>query len=392
MPYYLCNKCFYAKESDETPDTCIVCGSGKSAFTEVVPSLKQFIPDYWAKHVKEKINKIHENQARAGRRGISFAIISDIHWYGNRKHSAALLERIMDACAIPYVFNAGDTVSGAGICRPTTIINEMQNYSEAFKKLESRTLWALGNHDPAYSTFEAPMYYKQNLTKVELFEYMFRYETKYPDRTMSEDGLYFYADSKEYKTRLVVLNPYDVPNCDVNEDGSAKYNMFTTIGYRQTQLEWFANTALDVPSDDWTVVLCTHTNPSSGESPRNVDVVLGLIDSFRKGTKFEASTTHDIEGYNASISADYTGRGGEFAIWVSGHTHYDAVTVENGTLCTSVMSDWNHQLSRLPFERTAGTVMEHCFDVYTIDPVRHKLYVTRIGAGDDREFDYTPKG
>ncbi len=391
MPYYLCNKCFYVKNTDEAPDTCIVCGSGKSAFTKVNYSLMQYIPDYWAEHIKEKIDKIHDNQVRAGRHGMSFAIISDIHWGPNQKHSAAILEKVVNACAIPYVFNAGDTVSGAGLCPPSTIKDELQNYSEAFKNLESRTLMALGNHDPAYSMFEAPLYYRQNLNKDELFEYVFRYETKYPDRVMSEDGSYFYADAKEYKTRLVVLNPYDVPNCDVTEEGMAKYNMFTTLGYRQEQLEWFANTALDVPSSDWTVVLCTHTAPSSGEMPRNVDVILGIIDAYRKSAKYEANTTHDIDGYNASISVDYTGRGGEFAIWVSGHTHVDKVGVFENTLCTSIMSDWNHQAASLTFQRTTGTIMEHCFDVYTIDPANRKLYVTRIGAGEDREFDYTPK-
>ncbi len=391
MPHYLCNKCFYVKETDEAPDTCIVCGSGKSAFTKVNYSLMQYIPDYWAEHLKEKINKIHENQVRAGRYGMSFALISDIHWGPNQKHSAAILEKVMNACAIPYVFNAGDTVSGAGLCPPSTIITELQNYSEAFKNLESRTLMALGNHDPAYSEFEAPLYYRQNLTKEQLFEYVFRYETKYPDRVMSEDGSYFYADSQEFKTRLVVMNPYDVPNCDVNEDGMAKYNMFTTLGFRQTQLEWFANVALDVPANDWTVVLCTHTAPSCAERPRNVEVILGLIDAYRKGAKYEADTTHDIEDYNAKISVDYTGRGGEFAIWVSGHTHVDKVAVLDGTLCTSIISDWNHQAASLTFERTTGTVLEHAFDVYTIDKKNHKLYVVRVGAGEDREFDYTPR-
>ena len=391
MAHYLCNKCFYGKTCEEAPDTCSVCGADKSAFTEVLNPSEQFIPDYWAEHLNEKINKIHENQVRAGKNGMSFALLSDVHWAPNQKHSAAILEKIMDACAIPYAFNGGDTVSGAGICPPSAIIGDLQKYSEAFKKLESRMLLAQGNHDPSYSTFEAPRYYAQNLTEEELFEYIYRYETKYPDRVMSEQGCYFYADSKAYKTRLVVMNPYDVPSDETNEDGSAKHNKMGYCGYRQTQLEWFANVALDVPSTDWIVVLCTHTCPSSGERTRNDNVILGLIDAYRNGTKFEISTEHDIPGYNATISVDYTDRGGEFAAWVSGHTHVDMVGVFEGTLCTSIMSDWNHQCQSLTFERTTGTVFEHAIDVYTIDPVNHKLYVVRIGAGEDREFDYTPR-
>ncbi len=391
MAHFLCNKCFYAKEAVEAPDTCAVCGADKAAFTQVINPTEQFIPDYWAEHLNEKINKIHKNQIRAGKKGMSFAILSDIHWYSNKRHSAAILEKVMDACAIPYAFNGGDTISGAGICTPEYIIKELTSYAEEFKRLESRILLAQGNHDPAYSTFEAPKYYAQNLTKDELFEYIYRYETKYPDRVMSEDGSYFYVDSKAYKMRLVVLNPYDVPSDETNEDGSAKFNKMWLGGYRQTQLEWFANVALDVPASDWTVVLCTHSCPSSGEPHRNDNAILGLINAYRNGTKFEISTEHDIPEYNAVISADYTGRGGEFAAWVSGHTHYDKVAVIEGTLCTSIMSDWNHQCANLTIERTTGTTNEHAIDVYTIDPNNHKLYVVRIGAGEDREFDYTAR-
>lgn len=391
MATFLCNKCYYITEAEEAPDRCIVCSAEKTAFTEVNCAKKQYIPVYWAEHLKEKIQKIHDNQIKAGRHSFSFALISDIHYGPNQKHSAALLEKVMDDCAIPYVFNAGDTVSGAGLCPPSTIISELQTYGEVFKNLESRTLMAIGNHDPSYSEMEAPNYYKQSLTKGEVFEYLFRYETKYPDRVMSEDGSYFYADKKDAKVRLIVMNPYDVPCDDVNEDGSAKYNKMFTIGYRQEQLEWFANVALDVPDKDWTVVLCTHTCPSAREFSRNEEVILGLINAYRNGTSYEKETEWDIPEYNVKISADYTSRGGEFAIWVSGHTHADRLSMVEGTLCTSIISDWNHQAAELTFERTTGTTMEHAFDVYTMDMKNHKLYVVRVGAGQDRELDYTPR-
>lgn len=258
-------------------------------------------------------------------------------------------------------------------------------------------LMAQGNHDPAYSEFDPPRYYAQNITKAEVFEYLFRYESKYPDRVISDDGSYFYVDSKYHKTRLIVLNPYDVPSDEVNDDGSAKYNKMRLVGYRQTQLQWFANEALDVPGTDWTVVLCTHANPAtkileSDYSCRNEDVVLQVIKAYREGILCKAATSFDdIPDYNIDLTCDFTGRGGEFAVWVSGHTHIDLECIVDGTLCTSIVSDWNHQGRGLPFKRTGGTFLEHAFDIYTIDTERHKLYVTRVGAGNDREYDYTPR-
>ncbi len=388
MAKYLCNKCFYVKDADEAPDTCIVCGSDKTAFTKINYTSLQFIPDYWANHVREKIVQIHKNQILAGRNSFSFAFISDIHWGPNQKKSAAILKKVMDECSIPFCVNGGDTVSGAGLCPPELIISELEEYRRHFQALESRMLWVQGNHDPSYSTFEAPTYYAQNLTDDQLYEYMFRYQTLYPNRVMSPAGSYYYAEDPAHKTRIVVLNLYDVPSEETTPDGKAKYNKMTMIGLREEQLNWFANVALDVPDRDWTVILATHTAPSSGENIRNGDAILGLIDAFRKGEKFEASTECDYPQYNSKVSADYTGKGGNFALWISGHTHDDRVLTVNDTLCLSIISDWNHQKDILPMKRTAGTTNEHAFDVYTIDFNRHKLYVTRVGAGEDRVFDY----
>lgn len=372
----------------------------RAASADAVHNFKQvgYIPKYWNQHIEEKIRQIHKNQIRAGKNCMSFGLISDIHWSKERpNYSGAILEKVANACAIPYIFNGGDTVSGAGTCSPDLLFNQLQGYHNEFHALESRMLMVQGNHDPAYSEFAPPRYYAQNITKAEVYEYLFRYETKYPDRVISEDGSYFYVDSKHHKVRLIAMNPYDVPSDEVNEDGSAKYNKMRLVGYRQAQLQWFANEALNVPSPDWTVVLCTHANSATKILEkdffcRNEDIVLTMINAYRSGIPYHVeSHFDDIPDYNIELAGDFTGRGGEFAVWVSGHTHLDLHCVVDGTLCTSIVSDWNHQGRRLPFLRTGGTFLEHAFDIFTIDTQKHKLYVTRVGAGDDREYDYTPR-
>ena len=139
---------------------------------------------------------------KAGKNAISFGLISDIHWSKHRiRCSAALLEKIVNECDVTYVLNAGDTVSGAGICGADLLFSQLSGYSNEFKCIEEKTLMAQGNHDPAYCEDISIGYYNQNITKAELYEYIFKYETKYSDRIMSDDGSYFYADSNIYKTR-----------------------------------------------------------------------------------------------------------------------------------------------------------------------------------------------
>ena len=355
---------------------------------------KGYIPKYWNSHLEEKINKIKDTQIKAGENSLSFGLFSDIHWNLDKiKYTPALIEKIATECNVPYIFNGGDTVSGAGTCPPEHLINELTSYSEAFKDLEPKILMAQGNHDSAYSEFtNPPKYYAQNITKEEIFQHIFKYETKYPDRVMSKDGSYFYVDHKNSKTRLVVMNPYDVPNDEVNDDGTAKYNKMRLAGYRETQLKWFANEALNVPDNKWTVVLCTHTNPASKELCRNEDVVLNIIDAFRNSSSYKAeSVFDDIPDYTINFEVDFKDKGGDFAVWLCGHTHQDRTVIKNGTLCISIISEWNHQAENLPFIRYSGTVLEHAFDIFTIDAKNHKLYVTRVGAGCDREFNYEYK-
>lgn len=385
----LCNKCYYVEETEHFPEKCPVCGSDVSMFSKIEYPDKNEVPKYWEAHLKEKIAKIREKQALAGKNSFSFAFLSDIHWGPNNKKSAALIKRVMKECDLSYCVNGGDTVAGAGLCPAELLFDEISEYFEYFSDIEPKLLTAFGNHDAAYSTFDAPRFYEENISAKEIYDAIFRYEEKYSDRAIEPGKLYFYADDEEHKVRVVVLNSLDTPNEDKKPDGSAVYNRMRCDGYCEEQLNWFANVALDVPEKDWTVVLVSHISPAALENNTiNNEAVLGIIDAFRKGGKFEALTVCDDPLYNATVKADFTGSGGNFAFWVSGHTHYDSERVVNDTLCLTVISDWNHQHIKIPMQRTDGTANEHAFDVFTIDTDNHKLYATRVGAGKDRIYSY----
>ncbi|MBE6651294.1 MAG: metallophosphoesterase [Ruminococcaceae bacterium] len=354
------------------------------------------IPEYWQEYLEEKIKKIHENQIKAGPDSMSFGIVSDIHWRTNQMHTAALMEKILTDCSIPYFFNAGDLFSGQGICKPEANIAEFIDYRKLFARIEGKCLIAEGNHDAVYSTFEAPDYYAQNISLSEFYEYYFRHQSQYPDRVFGPTGTYYYADDKLHKTRLVVLNTHDIPDDSVKEEGRPVYHKFriTGTGIRQAQLNWFANVALDVPSTDWTVVLCTHEPMCYSLDNRNevpgYGIIVKILNAFKKHTKFEGEELYEGQQahFSTKISVDYTGRGGNFAVWVGGHTHWDYDLVLDGVLSVATLNDGMHNSDRNPTPHEAGTTNEQAFDIYTIDKTNHKLYVTRIGAGNDREFEY----
>lgn len=345
--------------------------------------LSTYIPNYWQAHLAEKIAKIKALQSpnTAG-----FGLIADFHCGVNTMHSSALMGKILADCDIPYFYNAGDFVSGMGIIAPEDLLMEIRVSRELFAPIADKQLMVLGNHDMAYSTYEPPLYYAEFLTKEELDAHIFNPQKAYKNRTFGPGGA-FYADDPKGKLRHITLNTHDTPSDEIGPNGFAVYNKFRLTGFRQDQLEWFAKTALQVPDKDWTVVLCTHESLDydTGACYYNADLLLGIIDAFRKHTAYQGSAHYeDITGYDATISVDFTGKGGDFAAWVGGHTHKDMHQLRAGILAVCVASD---SLVSAP-NCKANTTNEQAFDIFTIDKAAHKIHITCIGRGADREFTY----
>ncbi len=381
---FYCTKCFYLTSEDEPPKECPICHSDRLLFDPVVKNTEQFIPEYWDKYLDDKIEEIRDRQIAAGPLSSTFGLVTDLHWASNEKHSAAILEKVMNAASIPYFFTGGDIVCGSGVCPKDSLFRELSEYDESFKRVEKKCLKVLGNHDQAYSTRPIPEYYVESLTTDETYEYYFRNETLYPDRVFGPTLDYYYADDKVHKTRYVALNTHVKPTDEIGEDGIGVFRAFTETGIMQEQLDWFANVALDVPSPEWTVVVSTH-EPSF----LNIDTVVDVIDAFRRHTSFKGSYKNEEKPYyNLDISVDFTGRGGDFAIWVTGHMHYDKEYSRKEVLIVATLNDSIHNSASSPYVHVKGTTTEQAMDFFTIDKRAHRIYATRVGCGENREFEY----
>lgn len=359
------------------------------------------IPTYWKEYLDNKIKTIHHKQIASGITSSSFGLVTDMHLgvvhpdcNTNRFHSPALLKKVMDDCDIPYFFNAGDVFAGHGLCTKDINIADFIACKKLFKNIESKCLIAEGNHDAIFSEFEVPDYYAQNMSLAEFYEYYFKFEAQYSDRHFGFDGTYYYVDMIFQKTRLIVLNTHDIPDDCIDAQGRPMYNKFRAngTGIMQEQLDWFAHVALCVPSPEWTVVLCTHESPASvgRDGICNFGIIHDIINAFRHHSNFQGKSEYDNgrEHYNSEICVDYTDCGGNFALWVSGHSHFDTSVVIEGILSVATLNDSMHNSDNSKFKHIEGTTSEQAFDIFTLDKLNHKIYVTRIGCGEDREFTY----
>ena len=344
------------------------------------------IPEYWEKHLENKIKRILSLKETMGEECVCTAMITDFHWLENEKHSVPMLEKILRLCDIPYFFQGGDVVSGRGIITPEELIEEIRGYKELFYPLQSKCLCAEGNHDRAYSTFLPPAYYVENLKKKEFDDLYFSHIKNDPDKVYGEGG-YYYTDDKKRKVRYIVLNSNDLPNDETDDRGYAKYNPMFYNGFLQKQIKWFANSALDVPDSGWSVLVCSHISPNGAKYVRsyNYDLMVGVFEAFGKGIVYEGRSRNENRLFDAEIVADYTKRGGKVIAWLGGHIHKDEISMVNNVLCIDTAAD-SAFCSLNPEKR--GTTKEQAFDVFVIEPKSRYGEIVRIGAGEDRSFSF----
>ncbi|AVL01284.1 metallophosphoesterase family protein [Pediococcus pentosaceus] len=255
-----------------------------------------------------------------------------------------------------------------------------------------------GNHDGNYNHKVAEM----NLTSVITDkEWSQVYDKVVPDygENRNTGANYFYKDFDDKKIRLIGLDTYDLPET-TNDDGSMKYNRFNTSGLQQAQLNWLANTALQVP-EGTTVVISMHhpidgTLATSSDVTKviNHDVLMQIINDFVAGK------SNSISGKvsDVPVNIEYTFKGaGTIAALLSGHFHTDGNVVKNGinfiqTRCS--LGSGDNVIGDKRIREYIGTPLEDAFDIVTIDTTAKTIDLKRVGAGSEdaryatRHFNY----
>lgn len=212
-------------------------------------------------------------------------------------------------------------------------LNEETGYYQALTKSEYEALATKPalytmDEDNAISSYQWAMLMQNNVDAV--------FDTTNPY------GGYFYKDFTVEKIRVLVINDFD------NYIGDE----FATWSDNQKA---FINSAFELPDDDWGVVVLTHTvltKPTSGVNSR-----------------YEAIKNH----------------ASKIICYIHGHDHKDlSVPKSDGQWLTIGTNAGYGEL----IKGEVGTADEFSIDIFTIDPVNRKIYDTRIGRGESREFSY----
>ena len=330
------------------------------------------LKNYWKPELEDAITKIEANRNTIGNGISEFFFLTDAHWPDNAGYSPALINYLAEKLECYNVVFDGDIIRRYNADKQAAIddeINAFYNALELYTKTgeKLRIMTSLGNHDRNGSSGNTNQ--ELRLTEQEAYDlYLKRMEGW--GVTVKGDANRSYYDDVENKVRYIQFY-----------FAGSQYNMIEDA-YVDSALAWAEEQILALDSD-WTVVLFTHgffcdadgaTNeitPKDDEVARRILALQGKADA-------------------------------EIAIWITGHIHEERNEIlydefGNKVRLVSINCDaygnsntkTNGTLTS--FNMKPGTLTEQSFCFIQVDTKNEKIYLTRLGAGDDKVFNFGSK-
>lgn len=310
------------------------------------------VPTYWKDYLNEKYETLNNLDATVGDSGDSFIFITDTHIDDNNMKSPLLIKSLLKNTSTNKVICGGDILTSYATQQEA--INKLATWRNAFDVDNMMTL--LGNHDlnhegnsentEAYLTKK--MFFGITLKKYEnIINNLKNYSYN--------EGCYY--DNESQKIRYIYLWSGSSAAAVIG-DGQ--------INYMKARINELAT--------GWSAIVFTHMffSPSTTST----------VEPNGNGRKIIAGLDEIYDTCDATIIGV-----------IAGHIHRDYnMTSDKGypiitTTCDASGTHASTYDINYP-TRTAGTTTEQAFDVFHIDKDNRKIYVTRIGAGIDREFNY----
>ena len=317
------------------------------------------LPDYYHAdgYMDGKLDTIRSHEDACSFNGDGFIFLTDYHRATSVLRSPALVRYITNRTSVKRMIFGGDGIteySSKDVAK-----EEILKARRDFDYLSGdKYLAVIGNHELNNAGGSADKE-AQQLSASEAYAYVAKEnEGIY---TVLDEYAYFW-DNEVQKIRYYLIG------CN-----------YTSLIIPTTISKVLASFA-QVP-DGYSVVVVSHVGIKStaAELDSRFSVIAAGMDALKNKTPYQ---------YNG-VDYDYSGKDVDVICAITGHRHVDGyVVTDGGTLVIATTSDTPNEAGISSLTRTKGTITESAFDAVQIDKARRKVYLTRIGAGDDREFDF----
>jgi hypothetical protein len=361
-------------------------------------NLGKYVPDAWCKEIRSTVNTVNNIPLSDASTAIRFVFASDIHVDPDPSTSytenlGKVCAEVMQSCDVPFFVTGGDNCTQSSGFMPTVFKENMDVLLDQLKPIPQKNiLLSVGNHDGATGSHEIngeTLYYCYQLDNKQRSAVFFDWQRETNEhKHFDSDGTYYYMDDAATKTRYIILNSFWT-QWEGNADGLVT-DLQHSIGHRphfgRQQLTWFASEALDMPPE-YGAVIVTHFAPDA----KDFEIFKGIVDAFSTRSTYSGSYLGEDDWQSADISVNYHYAEGEIIAIFQGHNHEDAIhDFFQKVPCINTTTAGAYWATRggTALERVKGTASEFAVDVVVIDREARKIYLTRLGAGEDRIIEY----
>ena len=337
----------------------------------------------------------------------NFAFLSDIHYSANYKngikHTEQALNVISERAHIDLVAFGGDYIPNWTRMSKTNAVAAITDTKINYADIKTPCLWLKGNHDNNGYTGE-------RLSKAEIYNRIMcknRDVHGFIENPNDPYGGYGYVDFDNSKIRVIVVNTSDNDNMSAkpNESGAIA-PVINAHNVSAVQIQWLADNALDFSSKEnageWGIIVISHvpifasssigywTSYTDGDNKSwtlNRQNVADLIKAYIDKTSFTAT----LNGETATKDFSNLTETAEVICFVNGHGHSERVGTYNGfkfIWCPATAAVASKSDDGNTYTKTADTVNDTAFTMFTVDRANHKIHAWNYGAGYDREIGY----
>ena len=242
-----------------------------------------------------------------------------------------------------------------------------------------------GNHDDNSLAYQGG----QPVTAVVLPAEEYRYLGKQYEKcgtvyNPGDHNIYGYYDIPSQKIRCIFVNTGDLPY-NISGD-TLDYGAQHITAIRQEQSE-FIQEALRFNEAGWSVLFFSHhglinCDVTGADSENYCADLWEIIKAYKNRTTYSGTVTNEVGSYNVNV--DYSANlSNEIIACICGHVHADKSDIVDDILIVSTTCACPGMISH-----QIETADETSYDIFTVDRSNGKLYATRYGLGNDREWTY----
>lgn len=329
-----------------------------------------------------------------------YGMQSDLTNYGprygiNHLNTALYLDDLVNV-----IVSGGDNIDGH-LDSYAGLMSDEKNYALEFiyGSPNHADKFALrGNHDDGTLRLRnyrkgiqpSPDYFPKTISRDEFNSHFQNGQLLFGEQRQ-EGGSYLYKDYPDFKVRLIGLDSNDTPEDIKASDGGVKYSGIDYMGYRQKQLDWLANIALQNVPEDYVTIIVAHVQATPGQYDddltdpmqshyTNQKQVNQIINDFKNGQS--SVVTNDVKDWEINVKTNFVQQGKrDMAAWIHGHLHYEESTTSNGFNDISCISS-------IPYTGFDNGSKNGGWSLFTLDRDNRKLKITGYGMATNRNFSY----